>query len=70
MQLIADSWLVTARQPIAILMATVLLGYIDRYIASKNIMLVTFHYVDIRINTSTCSKTIYQCEAIYYAFFH
>ena len=31
----------------------VLLGYIDRCITSKNIMLVTFHYAAIMINTLT-----------------
>ena len=30
--------------------------YIDHYITSKNIMLVTFHYAVIVINTLACSK--------------
>ena len=34
-------------------MVTVLLGYIDRFTASKIIMLVTFHYAVI---TVTCMK--------------
>ena len=35
---------------------TVILGYIDHCITSKNIMLVTFHYAIIMINTLTHSK--------------
>ena len=48
----------TAGQPIGILMVTVLLGYIDHRIASKNITLVTFHYNVIMINALTCSKYV------------
>ena len=33
----------------------VLLGYTDRCITLKNIMLVTFHYAVIVINTLMCS---------------
>ena len=46
---------------------TILLGYIDCYITLKNIMLVTFHYAVIMINTLMRSKK-HWCEAINYAF--
>ena len=39
-----------------VLMVTALLGYIDRCIASMNIMLVTSHYAGIVISTLTYSK--------------
>ena len=37
---------------------TVLLGYIDHCIASKNIMLVTFHYAVAMINTPNNTENI------------
>ena len=36
---------------------TVLLGYIERCITSKNIMLVTFYYAVIMINALTGAKS-------------
>ena len=52
---------------------TVLLGYIDHCITSKNIM-PTFYYAVIMINALTQApnhtENNYQCEAINYAFFY